>query len=46
MREMVAHDRGDARKAEDNFVDALRRWIVCKSGADILVEGGAYPRQS
>src|SRR3984885_13457010 len=46
MRQAVAHDRGDARKAEDNFVDAFRRWIVRESGADVLVEGGAYLRQS
>jgi hypothetical protein len=46
MREAVAHDRGDARKAEDNFVDAFRRWIVCERGADVFVEGGADLRQS
>ena len=45
MRQAVAHDRGDAGKAKDNFVDALRRRIVRESGADVLVEGGAYLRQ-
>src|ERR1700738_4729679 len=45
MRQAVAHDRGDAGKAKDNLVDALRRRIVRESGADVLVEGGAYLRQ-
>jgi hypothetical protein len=45
MRQAVAHDRGDAGKAKDNLVDALRRRIVGESGADVLVEGGAYLRQ-
>ena len=45
MRQAVAHDRGDAGKAEDNLVNALRRRIVRERGADVLVEGGAYLRQ-
>src|ERR1700722_16064732 len=46
MRQAMAHDRGDAGKAEDDLVDALRRRIVRESGANVLVEGGAYLRQS
>jgi hypothetical protein len=45
MRQAMAHDRGDAGKAEDDLVNALRRGIVRESGADVLVEGGAYLRQ-
>jgi hypothetical protein len=33
-------------RAEDDLVDAFHRWIVRESGADVLVEGGAYLRQS
>jgi len=46
MRQTVAHDCGDARKAEYNLVDAFCRWIVRESGADVFVEDGAYRRQS
>src|ERR1700729_1884523 len=45
MRQAMAHDRGDAREAKNNLIDALCRWIVRESGADILVEGGANLRQ-
>jgi len=45
MRQAMAHDRGDAGKAEDDLVNALRRRIVRVSRADVYVEGGAYLRQ-
>jgi hypothetical protein len=46
MRQAVAHDRGQPRKAKDDLVDAFRRWVVGESGADVLVESGADLRQS
>jgi hypothetical protein len=46
MRQAVAHDRGQPRKAKDDLVDAFRRWVVGESGADVPVESGADLRQS
>ena len=45
MRQAMAHGRGDAGKAEDDLVNALRRRIVRESRADVYVEGGAYLRE-
>ena len=45
MRQAMAHDRCDPGKAEDHLIDALRRRVVGKGRAHVLVEGGPYAGQ-